>query len=40
MVGKSADALGVEVACDFICLSLEGAVHNDGGHTLQGLLLQ
>ena len=40
MVGKSADALCVEVACNFICLGLERAVHDDGGHILQGLLLQ
>lgn len=40
MIGKSTDTLGVEVASNFIRLSLKGAVHNDGGNTLQELLLQ
>ena len=40
MVRKSADALSIEVLGHFISLGLEGAVHNDGGDALQGLLLE
>ena len=40
MVAEGSDALGVQELCHLVCLCLEGAVHNDRGHTAQGLLLQ